>query len=630
MTRQKTHTEPVRIQQLAGELIALQSGTGPGATVLLGAGASVASHILAWGGLAAELCRTLSLDTTDTEPESALIEYLHDWRNPHGMRQKIFQKHLKHRQPSIGYSHLAQLVKDGFVTTILTTNWDTLLEKAIFRVLSIDDIKILIRGEVPDDIIAAALMSRHREGHPTVVKLHGDIQSGVLMLGDDETRSFDDKMGQAVRDCLSGTTFVVGQSARDADILTALLSAKRSTGTLYYVRYGDSSELAAIDHILKTAQAKIVTGTQKGVIADGEDVKVGSFDTFFTQLDLAVQVQLTTDRRSQLRIAENSIIQKEATGIGYINYTRITELVRLFTLKVKKLKPQIVLFIDDPSAPGGVELRRRMLSVMRDEQMDIPTATILIQGKGGSRTHKRSVETDLSTLPLENVDSALILDSITFSGNTLRLARDAIREKYPNIDVRVGVLVMSQQLAERQEQTARPADAILHQTITDRYEIFFPWGVTQTTASFARRFEGAVRGQGREVRIERRPWGTIEILADQEITSVRLLTIEAQRRLSFQRHLCRDELFVALDDNIGLDISAEDVERDASEYDERVKSLILEKGDYVLVPRGVWHRTKASMDRVRLLEVGFGLYDQHNDIERRWDDYEREHKDGST
>ena len=104
--------------------------------------------------------------------------------------------------------------------------------------------------------------------------------------------------------------------------------------------------------------------------------------------------------------------------------------------------------------------------------------------------------------------------------------------------------------------------------------------------------------------------------------------IEAGKKLSFQRHLCRDELFVALDDNIGLDICAEELGRDANQYDEAVKSLILEKGDYVLIPRGVWHRTKASMDRVRLLEIGFGLYDQHSDIERRWDDFEREHKDG--
>jgi dTDP-4-dehydrorhamnose 3,5-epimerase-like enzyme len=87
---------------------------------------------------------------------------------------------------------------------------------------------------------------------------------------------------------------------------------------------------------------------------------------------------------------------------------------------------------------------------------------------------------------------------------------------------------------------------------------------------------------------------------------------------------------VALDDNIGLDICAEELDTNADQYDENVKSLILEKGDYVLIPRGVWHRTKASMDRVRLLEIGFGLYDQDHDIERRWDDYERARLDGSV
>ena len=55
----------------------------------------------------------------------------------------------------------------------------------------------------------------------------------------------------------------------------------------------------------------------------------------------------------------------------------------------------------------------------------------------------------------------------------------------------------------------------------------------------------------------------------------------------------------------------------------------MEKGDYILIPKGIWHRTKASKERVRLLELGFGAYDQYLDIERIDDKFGRKNLDGS-
>jgi len=277
-----------------------------------------------------------------------------------------------------------------------------------------------------------------------------------------------------------------------------------------------------------------------------------------------------------------------------------------------------------------MELQRRMVPLLHQDGRKIPINTIRVEGTHDSRMHGRAVKTDLTKIPMDGIKKVLLLDAITFSGNTLKLARDALKSAFPHVAVKLGVLVISQQLIEQQKKLShsQPDAEYLSQVVTDRYEIFFPWGVTQTTSTFDRTFEGATEDGRRHVSIIKRPWGTIEVLVREELASVRLLTIEASHKLSFQRHLCRDELFVALDDNIGLDVCAEDLERPGNEYSEHIKSLILEKGDYVLVPRGVWHRTKASMDRVRLLEIGFGLYDQDGDIERRWDDYEREHSDG--
>jgi mannose-6-phosphate isomerase-like protein (cupin superfamily) len=56
------------------------------------------------------------------------------------------------------------------------------------------------------------------------------------------------------------------------------------------------------------------------------------------------------------------------------------------------------------------------------------------------------------------------------------------------------------------------------------------------------------------------------------------------------------------------------------------------KGDYMLIPRGVWHRmgTVENWDQpARVLEVSFGEYDQVGDIERKDDRYGRVHLDGS-
>lgn len=597
---------------------------------MLGAGASVKSGIPPWAMLAAELCKTFHIEIDeDGDPIAALTAHMNRQEASYNERYTMIRPFLESKTPSIGYAHLAQLVRDELISTVITTNWDHLVETALVRVIPQDRLKVLIRGEIPDDTIADILEWRNK--YPTVVKLHGDTQSRVFMLGSQETRRFSEGLTSQLLRCVSGCTFLVGQSSQDIDVLTLLLS-RQQNGTLYYMKFDPAGSQSQLEEIIARSNAQIVQGTQLSVVANGISVNIGDFDGFFTQLNLAVQQKMTEHRRPHLRVAEQSILNKEKVGIGYINYTRITELVRSFSYQVKKVEPDIILFVEDPSAPGGTELQRRMAPIMRQERIIAKVARIKIEGQSGSRTHMRAVRSNIADLPMDGVKKVLILDSITFSGKTLRLAREAIRDTFPNTMVVLGVLVMSQQLkdAEALRRDDDQADRILYEILTDRHEIFFPWGVTQTTSEFDRRFEGATTDLRRHVRIARRPWGTIEVLADDELTSSRLLTIEAGRKLSFQRHLCRDELFVALDDNIGLDVCAEELDRKADRYDERVKSLILEKGDYVLIPRGVWHRTKASMDRVRLLEVAFGLYDQDNDIERLWDDYERETKDGTS
>jgi mannose-6-phosphate isomerase len=128
----------------------------------------------------------------------------------------------------------------------------------------------------------------------------------------------------------------------------------------------------------------------------------------------------------------------------------------------------------------------------------------------------------------------------------------------------------------------------------------------------------------RSVETFKRPWGSGEVFTTDENSSVRVITIDAAQKISFHRHLHRDELFVALDDGVGVDISDDEFEDGVSgEFDRRIESVVLEQGSRLLVPRGIWHRLHGPTARVRVLEIAFGAYDEEFDIDRLLDLYGR-------
>lgn len=618
-----TESTPLSIWRVANELIDSAREERRGATVFLGAGASISSGIRPWEQMSREILKALGIPVPDGASPIQVLESQFDTasRTPRE-RYLAMYSGLASVRPSRGYYHVAQLAAEGYITTILTTNWDALLEQALYAVLPADQVKVLIRGEVDDDRIAHFLAQQPRQ--VVVVKLHGDLGSRVLHLTPTELAPPSPNLERELHARLSGHCLMVGQSARDKDTI-GLLLGRDPGSSLYYVLH-HPERASELRRTLGPAGVRIVTGSAASVVDADETVDLGDFDDFFTQLNLAVHLRLTNEGADALRSVERAILDKERSGLGYINYTKITEMIQRFTLRVVGLEPDLVLFVRDPSAMGGTELRRRMTSAL--VQQGIEFADIEVAGDMGSRTFRRAVRSDPPPLEGRSINRILILDAITFSGNTMRLTTSRVREWFPEAHVRFGALVASQHVAAQWESLPdyeRP----IYETLTDRYEIFFPWGMTQTTADFRRRFETVEPGVAREIKIGKRPWGAVETLSDQEMTSVRLLTIEAHDQLSFQRHLCRDELIVALDDNVGLDICCEDLSANPDLYDPRIKSMVLEKGDYLLIPRGIWHRIKASMDRVRLLEVAFGVYDEAHDVQRLWDKYRLERKEAT-
>ncbi len=107
--------------------------------------------------------------------------------------------------------------------------------------------------------------------------------------------------------------------------------------------------------------------------------------------------------------------------------------------------------------------------------------------------------------------------------------------------------------------------------------------------------------------LDQRPWGEFEQFTLNELSTVKIITVAAENRLSLQLHKNREELWIALDDGI------------ITEIGETRKTLMAGEKGYI--PRETKHRL-SSKNGGRVLEISFGYFDE-KDIVRYEDDFER-------
>jgi len=105
-----------------------------------------------------------------------------------------------------------------------------------------------------------------------------------------------------------------------------------------------------------------------------------------------------------------------------------------------------------------------------------------------------------------------------------------------------------------------------------------------------------------------RPWGSQKQYAHNQEVTVTLILLSPGHRLSLQSHSGRAELWIALDEGPVIQIGEE--------------VLHPKPGDEIWIPAGMRHRLSNTGVQVRVLEVGFGDW-QQVDITRYEDDYGR-------
>jgi mannose-6-phosphate isomerase-like protein (cupin superfamily)/hypoxanthine phosphoribosyltransferase len=572
-------------------------------TVLLGAGSSIAAGVPSWHKVCELIASKLHLKNT---PQDNSIDLVKNYfaKNPSDSHERFLSLYpeISTFTPTSGHTHLAHLVRQGYISLILTTNWDPLVEIAMSKVLRPDQYRLLVRGETSDEQIAKSLRISPL---PKIIKLHGDLSARLFHVTDSEMPKLSQELKRAIIN-LSSELFVVGSSLEDPDLIN-LITGDDIPAKIFYISPNSPKEGTAAHSVLRSNRHDIISG------------KEGTFDGFFTSLNLSVQRELISSGKWNGASLQKEIILALERGASTVSYNTVNQYVKDFARKIKARKPDLIAFIDDKLAPGGTEIARRLL----DSNISLPPhIRVSIESDIMNRVVNRKAVVDESSGSDEAI-RILLIDSVSFSGNTLKLASEIVSSRFPNADVELAALVVSSQLLERSRSgTEHWLKSLTYQLETDRHDIMFPWGSTFSTATINRTI-GYVNPP-RCVQIFRKPWGSGEIFVDEEYCSVRVLTVDAGQKLSFQRHLCRDELFVALDDETGFDISGHPFDdKPINEFDSRIESVSLEKGDYLLVPKGVWHRARALRNRARLLEIGLGSYDEINDIDRMFDDYGR-------
>jgi len=108
---------------------------------------------------------------------------------------------------------------------------------------------------------------------------------------------------------------------------------------------------------------------------------------------------------------------------------------------------------------------------------------------------------------------------------------------------------------------------------------------------------------------ENRPWGNFIQYTNNQISTVKIMTVHPGEELSYQYHSKRDELWIPLTE--GLEFIIED---------QTIKPRVFEE---LFLPCGIKHRARGIGNKPgQWLEISFGEFDE-NDIIRLKDKYKR-------
>jgi hypothetical protein len=189
----------------------------------------------------------------------------------HETKYSILRPHLwEDKNPSEGYKNLAKLIKKGYIKTVLSTNLDNLLEKALNNLgYQQGDFIVVVNGKDQPKQIVERLNSSHTS--LKIIKLHGSLESpDSYAFKPNEIFEFENKIKSDLSRLINQSLIIVGYSGRDRDV-----------DMLFE---GEGREIHFVNPTILDTESRIyqiLSVRNKGKIIDGSD---GNFDLFFKKL----------------------------------------------------------------------------------------------------------------------------------------------------------------------------------------------------------------------------------------------------------------------------------------------------------------------------------------------------------
>lgn len=184
-------------------------------TVILGAGCSLGAtqrDISTMGIMKQCLAEHGYTDYDELTWENLYKKFINIvWQGKGQKEQEILLRDkLDNISPSEGHMYLRELVENGYVHNIITTNFDMLLEEA-FAGLSynkrVGDGEYKVVGENPSF---------------NLLKVHGDLENGKFRFAPDELMNLPEELQKDITEKTSGFLLVIGYRGQDVGLMNCL------------------------------------------------------------------------------------------------------------------------------------------------------------------------------------------------------------------------------------------------------------------------------------------------------------------------------------------------------------------------------------------------------------------------
>jgi len=189
-------------------------------------------------------------------------------------RINVLTDYLGRQNNLKGYRALTHLIREGYFSTILTTNLDFTLEDTLLEYsLRSPTTQVLVVDRDKGEYIADVLDS-HVSGI-RIIKLHGSLRERVLPATFPDFFELPDIVRDGLKRYLNQDIVIVGSLQREDDITRSLTT--RGGSSIYYVLPRVPSQK---DNVVKVIRARS-SDPRKFVIAG----PYGHFESFFTSLE---------------------------------------------------------------------------------------------------------------------------------------------------------------------------------------------------------------------------------------------------------------------------------------------------------------------------------------------------------